>query len=186
MSINTIAWILPRPPLSCYPGGVPLHFEKKLLRHLGISERARILQPFGGMGIYGLRCDLNIKHPLTQKFGEKVKWRPPDIIADAHYLPFSDNTFDLVFCDPPYSTEESQKLYGTPKVIYKRYIAEAVRVCREGGYIASYHVVMTPRPPQTIYHSRILLGTRIWHKLRACCIFKKTSNSEESKKGDKG
>ena len=185
MGVPTQAWVLPRPPKSCYPGGVPLHFEIKLLRHLGLSESADILQPFGGMGIYGLRCDLRATHPLSGKFGNDVKWKPPDVIADAHELPFPDNSFDMVFCDPPYSTDESKKLYRTPKVDYKKYITEAVRVCRENGYIASYHVVMTPRPLGTIYHSRILLGTRIWHRLRACCIFQKVSNKPFHKDGEK-
>lgn len=178
MSIPTLAWVLPRPPKSRYPGGVPLHFEIKLLRHLGITANMRILQPFGGMGIYGLRCDLKRTHPLAHKFGDDVKWNSPDVIADAHCLPFPDKYFDLVFCDPPYSAEESAKMYETPKITYKLYITEAVRVCRVGGFIASYHVVMTPRPDRTVYHSRILLGTKIWHKLRVCCIFTKIDTDE--------
>jgi len=181
MSVPTVAWVLPRPPKSCYPGGVPLHFEIKLLRHLGILPNKKILQPFGGMGIYGLRCDLRIDHPLSQKFGEKVKWKKPNLIADAHVLPFKSNYFDLVFCDPPYSAEESKRIYKTPKINYKLYINEAVRVCKIGGFIASYHVVMTPRPNNTKYHSRIFLGTRIWHRLRVCCIFQKIDEINEKK-----
>ena len=174
MSVPTLAWVLPRPAPSCYPGSVPLHFEKKMLRHLGLDPSVhKILQPFGGMGEYGIRCDLRETHPLAERFGGKVKWRKPDYICDAHDLPFDDNIFDLVFCDPPYSAKEAAEIYGTPPVVYKTYIAEAVRVAKLGGFIASYHVVMTPRPDGTTYHSRIMLGTRVWHRLRVCCIFQK-------------
>ncbi len=99
---------------------MPLHFEIKLLRHLEIDpNKHKILQPFGGMGQYGIRCDLRNTHPLAEKFGKNVKWKPPDFICDAQKLPFEDNTFDLVFCDPPYSAEEGQKLYGTSPIKYK-------------------------------------------------------------------
>ena len=170
-SVLTLAWVLPRPKPDCYPGGFPLHFEKKLIGILG--NPSRILHPFGGMAQYGLRLDILKEHPYSATFGKEVKWYPPDLQADAHHLPFKDNTFDLVICDPPYSKEQSRSMYGTGKITYKRYIAEAVRVCCSGGYIASYHVVMTPRPIGTEYYCRILLGTRVFHRLRACCIFKK-------------
>ena len=178
MSVPTYSWVLPRPKPDCYPGGFPLHFEKKLLRLLGNPEK--VLHPFGGMADYGIRVDLRATHPLAEKFGNSVKWRPPDIVGDAHALPFEDDSFDCVICDPPYSTEEAASLYQTPKVNYKRYIGEAVRVARPGGYIASYHVVMTPRPLGTEYYCRILLGTRVWHRLRACCVFVKGRHTTSS------
>lgn len=179
MGVPTIAWVLPRPSKSKYPGSVPLHFEKKLLRHLGVDPAtAKILQPFGGMGEYGIRCDLRETHPLAAMHGDKVIWKRPDYICDAHDLsPFADNTFDLVFLDPPYSKEEAETIYAAPPPVYKRYIAAAVRVAKPGGFIASYNVVMTPRPDGTTYHSRIMLGTRVWHRLRACCIFQKAVQS---------
>lgn len=151
-----------------------MHFEKKLLRLLGLTPQSRILQPFGGMGEYGLRCDLRRTHPFAARFGAAVRWMPPNVVADAHALPFASHSFDLVFCDPPYSTSEAAAIYGTPPIVFKRYIAEAVRVSKVGGFVCSYHVVMTPRPPGTTYHSRILLGTRTWHRLRACCVFQKS------------
>ena len=176
MPVPTEAWVLPRPSKSRYPGSVPLHFEKRLLRMLGLDETALILQPFGGQGIYGWKFDLRMTHPLADKFGDELIWTPPDAVADAHYLPCKDDSFDLVFLDAPYSKEESARIYGTPKPIYKKYISEAVRVCKPGGFVASYHVVMTPRPAGTVYHSRILLGVGVWHKLRACCIFQKNAD----------
>lgn len=172
MSVPTEAWVLPRPKRDKYPGGFPLHFEGKLIRLLNNPER--VLHPFGGMGAGGIRVDMRRTHPLADRFGEDLIWTPPEIQGDAHYLPFSDNSFDLVLCDPPYSDEESSTMYGTPKISYKKYIAEAVRVCRPGGFVASYNVVMTPRPDGTEYYYRILIATRVYHRLRACCVFQKT------------
>lgn len=169
--VPTVAWVLPRPKHDKYPGGFPLHFEKKLVNLLG--NPPQILHPFGGMAEYGLRTDLRIRHPLEERFRSKVKWKAPDVRADAHNLPFRDNVFDLVILDPPYSEEESRSLYQTGKVTYSRYVQEAVRVCKPGGFVASYNVTVTPRPQGTVYGLRILVATRVWHRLRACCIFQK-------------
>ena len=174
--VPTVAWVLPRPKFDRYPGGFPRHFEKKLINLLG--NPSPILHQFGGMGEYGLRIDLRVTHPLEQQFGSKVKWKPPDVRADAHNLPFRDDLFGLVIVDPPYSKEESRSLYGTGKLTYSHYIREAVRVCGTGGYVASYNVTVTPRPDGTIFSQRILLAGRVWHRLRACCIFQKNQMTQ--------
>lgn len=161
--IDTETWVLPRPRKNKYKGGFPLHFEKKLIRKLGMDEvadRDKILHPFGGAAEFGRRCDLKAE-------------TNPDWIADAHDLPHEDNSYKLVIVDPPYDAQQSKELYGTPKPKYKQYIAEAVRVCEIGGYVAMYHWVMTPRPEGTKYHSRIVVLTRVWHRPRVCCIFMK-------------
>lgn len=170
--IPTYAWVLPRPPESRYPGGFPLHFESKLLGLLG--NPARVLHPFGGMAETGLRCDLRSTHPR----GEGNAWRAPDVLADAHAIPFATDSFDCVVCDPPYSAEESAALYATPAPVYSRFITEAVRVTVPGGFVCSYHKTITPRPLGTYYHARILIATRVWHQLRACCIFRKYTDAE--------
>lgn len=168
MAIPTYAWVLPRPSWSRYPGGFPLHFEKKLLRLLGNPEE--VLHPFGGMAEFGLRTDLLRDHPIER---DDVRWRTPDALADAHALPFRSDTFDCVICDPPYSEEEARRLYNTPAVNFRRYSEEAVRVVKPGGFVALYHVTMLPRPEGTIGHCRVLLATRVWHKLRCCAVFQK-------------
>jgi hypothetical protein len=166
--------VLPRPKPDKYPGGFPLHFEKKLVKLLG--NPSPILHPFGGMAEFGLRIDLRITHPLQERFGSNVKWRAPDIQADAHHLPFRDKVFGLVILDPPYSEDESRSLYGTGKATYSQYVKESVRVCKPGGFVASYNVTITPRPEDTVFRLRILLATRVWHRLRACCVFQKASS----------
>ncbi|MEE9316537.1 MAG: hypothetical protein V3U97_05450 [bacterium] len=111
------------------------------------------------------------------EFGIKLDISPesnPDIIADAHWLPFKDNSFDYVLCDPPYSNELSKKLYGTGKLKWSSWTTEAVRVCRVGGMVALYHWHMSPRPRGTSYHEIKVIITRIKHFARICCIFKKS------------
>ena len=163
--IPTETWVLPRPRKNKYRGGFPLHFEKKLIRGLGFDEildREKILHPFGGEAEFGLRNDLNPGVGAEFSF-------------NAHELKILDNQFELVIVDPPYDDEQNQKIYGGigGKLSYKRYIGEAVRVCKPGGFVAMYHWVMTPRPGGTKYFKRIVVLTRVWHRPRVCCVFQK-------------
>lgn len=159
--IENLAWVLPRPRRSKYKGGFPLHFEKKLLRELNIdSKKHKILHPFGGHAEYGIRVDIN---PAVK----------PNIIADAHNLPFGDDEFDLVILDPPYSDDYSKNLYQTGRLKFKQYTAEAVRVCKLDGHVVMYHYLATPRLERTQLVKRIFLETRIWHKLRCVHIYQR-------------
>ena len=154
-----LCWHLPRPSKSKYKGSVPLHFEIKLQRFLGI-ENTKLLNMFSGGSKMGITMDIN---PDTH----------PDYVADCHNMTFVDNTFDNVFLDPPYSDEESKEMYGTGKLKPSKYINEAVRVCKHGGLICCYHVYWTPRPKGTKYLGIIAVITRVYHKPRVCTIFQK-------------
>jgi len=164
--IPSIAWVLPRPPKSKYPGGFPLHAEIKILREIGFDpkkfseQNEKILHPFGGKAEYGVRCDLNISVS-------------PDYICDAHNLPFQDNTFEVTFLDPPYNESYSKSLYNTPKPKYKQYTKEAVRVTKSGGYVIVYHWANTPTPEGCQLIKRIFIGTRTWHTPREVHINRK-------------
>lgn len=167
--IDSIAWVLPRPSKSKYTGSFPLHFEKKLLRELNIDTRGpehkvKILHPFGGKAEFGIRVD--IKPEVN-----------PDVIADAHSLPFKNGMFDVVILDPPYNDEYSKRLYNTGniKLRWGKYTTEAVRVLKEEGYVVIYHYLATPRIENTILVKRIFLETRVWHKLRCVHIYQKRS-----------
>lgn len=163
--ISTETWVLPRPRKHKYRGGFPLHFEKKLIRSLGIDEtdKGRIFHPFGGMAEFGLRNDLNPNLDIE-----------PDYTLDAHDLNLiPENSFNLVIVDPPYNEEYSTELYSQPKPRYGAYIKEAVRVSNK--YVAMYHWVLTPRPEGTKLIKRIVILTRVWHRPRVCCVFEKDS-----------
>lgn len=156
--IETLSWVLPRPGKDHYPGGYPLHFEKKLFDLY--SWPSSILHLFGGKSEYGVRLDIK----------PEVK---PDVVGDCHYLPFLDDSFDMVVADPPYSNEYSAEMYGTGKLIYKKWTAEAVRVTKPGGFVVVYHLKWVPRPKGTTSHRRIFLAVRVWHNLRYVGIFRK-------------
>jgi len=158
--IETVAWVLPRPSKSKYIGSFPLHFERKLLNLLSMNEHDyKILHPFGGKAEFGVRCDIN---PDVE----------PDYVCDAHDLPFG-NEFDLVVLDPPYSNDLSVELYGTGKLHFKKYTAEASRVCKIGGYVVMYHVRSTPSIIGCEFVKRILIETRVWHQGRIVHIHQK-------------
>jgi SAM-dependent methyltransferase len=156
--ISTIAWTLPRPPRSKYKGGFPLYFEDNLVQLLGYPER--ILHPFGGRAEHGVRVDIDAT-------------LEPDVVADAHKLPFQDESFDCVILDPPYSDEEARELYGTPRLRPAVYTAEAVRVLREGGWLAVYGDREPRRPARCNHTVRIMVSLRPSHRPRVCMVFQK-------------
>ena len=159
MMIPTETWVLPRPRPDAYPGGFPLHFEKKLWQLMGEPEK--VLHPFGGLAEIGDWVDVN---PTTA----------PTWVGDAHDMNWiKDDSYDLVILDPPYDDEMSEALYGTGALHYGEYTREAVRVCKSGGHVAIYHWVMTPRPKGCRLVRRIVILTRVWHRPRVCMIYEK-------------
>jgi len=160
-NVTYYVWCLPRPKSNKYRGGFPLHFEKKLLEFLGLDPKnALILHQFGGAGEYGLRVDLK-------------REARPHIVADAHHLPFPDNTFDLVICDPPYSDELAESLYETPPLKFNRWTEEAVRVCKVYGIICLYHMLIMPRLKGTRLVSRIVVLGKVFSRPRVATILQK-------------
>lgn len=156
--IPTLVWTLPRPAKSRYKGSFPLYFEQNLQQLLGYPDR--VLHPFGGMAEIGVRVDLN---PVLE----------PDVIGDAHALPFEDESFDCVILDPPYSDEEAADLYETPKLRPGAYTKEAVRVLAEGGWLVVYTDREPSRPPRCNHAIRIVIVLRPGHRSRTCMVFQK-------------
>lgn len=156
--IPTLVWTLPRPAKSRYRGAFPLYFEQNLVQLLGYPER--IVHPFGGMAETGVRVDLN----------ESLE---PDVVADAHDLPFQDDSFDCVILDPPYSDEEALELYQTPPLNRAAYTREAVRVLAEGGWLVVYTDREPARPPRCNHAMRIMVVLRPHHRPRVAGVFQK-------------
>lgn len=164
-NLANIVWVLPRPRVEVgesktYPGAFPLHFEKRLYKFLQCPKL--ILHPFGGKAEIGLRVDLK----------RSVK---PDIIADAHHLPFRDKIFDVVICDPPYSNEQNKELYGLNiSLHFKLWGKEAYRVCKTYGTIVLYHVRWLPRPHKNVISLfRIIVLVSQHHLARVVSIYLK-------------
>lgn len=156
--ISTVTWVLPRPSRSRYPGSFPLHFEANLQRILGYPDRT--LHPFGGRAEIGVRVDID---PTLE----------PDVVADAHALPFDDASFDLVVLDPPYSDEEALTIYGTPPLRPSVYTKEAARVLRPGGWLVVYGDREPRRPPGCNHALRIIVVLRPSHRPRIAMVFQK-------------
>ena len=164
--LGNLVWVLPRPRPTrvdgkefYYKGAFPLHFEKRLWRLLG--KPRKVLHCFGGWAEIGLKVDLK-------------RETKPHIIADAHHLPFKDEVFDAVICDPPYSDEENKRLYGIGvKLQYRKWIKEAERVLKPRGFLVQYHTTWLPRPEHCSYWMRILVLVSQWHQARVVGIFQK-------------
>jgi len=168
--VRSIAWCLPRPRRDKYPGGFPLHFERRLLDllySLGAPRDSKILHPFSGKAEYGVRMDIT----------PEVR---PKIIANAHNLPFVNESFDIVILDPPFSNKQSQELYSTGPLHFKRYITEAARVLKPGGFIVMYHTHSMPGAPGCPLILRLLVETRVNHLARIVHIRQKDSSHQLS------
>ncbi len=168
---KNIAWYLPRPKKDHYKGGMPLYAEEWLIElaqdilmnHNAIAGKLRILNLFCGMNKYGLRVDIK----------SEVK---PDIVCDAHELSkHIKQEFDIVMADPPYSSDESHELYGTPKLNYKKWTAEVDKVLVPGGLLIVYHkyVMPNPNPDKYVVAKRVFIGNRTYHLPRVAIFFQK-------------
>lgn len=110
-------------------GDYPPTFLKRARSLFPDLDESRLLHcPSGSLnGVGGVTVDL-----------VRDEKRHPQIIASADDLPFSDNSFDLVLSDPPYSKADSEK-YGTPHYPLKRSFNEFRRVLSPRGYLGLLH-----------------------------------------------
>jgi hypothetical protein len=80
------AWYLPRHS-SFYRGSYPRGFEKRLQEFIGFND---YLHVFVGQATSGsIKVDINLEHQYKE-YNHKLN---VDVAADAHKLPFKDNTF---------------------------------------------------------------------------------------------
>jgi hypothetical protein len=173
---KNVAWVLPRPKPDKYKGGMPLYAEKWLLnlaRKILDSPNARVLNLFCGMNKEGFRVDIK-----PEVF--------PDLVADAHSFAgqLNGQKFAIVLADPPYSNDESRQLYGTGKLNYKKWTAEADKVLIEGGLLLVYHKLLmpNPNPDKYVVEKRVFIGNRTLHAPRVCVFFRKKCAAMKGKK----
>ncbi len=164
---KNLAWILPRPKPDHYKGGMPLYCEDWLLelaRDILDNPHATILNLFCGMNKQGLRVDLN----------SEVK---PDICCDAHELrKHVSQNFNIILADPPYSTDEAKKLYGTPPLKYKKWTTECEKLLNYKGLLIIYHKYLMPNPNPDKFKvvKRVFVAGRPYHLPRIALYFQKT------------
>jgi len=171
---KNLAWFLPRPKKDHYKGGMPLYCEEWLVdlaKDLLNKQSIKLLNLFCGMNKYGLRVD--IKQEVN-----------PDVCCDAHLLTRCvKDTFDVILADPPYSNEEAQELYGTPKLNYKTWTHECEQLLKPGGILIVYHKYVMPNPNKENFAviKRVFIGNRSYHLPRVAIFFQK--NGESMKEG---
>jgi hypothetical protein len=167
---KNLCWYLPRPKPDHYKGGMPLYAEEWLIREAkGIlgTNYPKLLNVFCGMNKMGIRIDLN----------PEVK---PDYIGDIHklseFLP-SDKKFDIILADPPYSDEETDKLYSKdlPRLNYSKWTAECDKFLEDGGLLIVYHKQLpaNPNPEKYTAVRRVCILNRVWHVPRVAVYFQK-------------
>jgi len=164
--LKNIAWFLPRPKKDRYKGGMPLYAEEwilELAKDLLSKKDIKLLNLFCGMNKYGFRVDI------------KAEVRP-DLVADAHKISqFVKGKFDVIFADPPYSNQEANDLYGTPKLNYKKWTGECDKLLNRNGLLIIYHKYIVPNPNPDKYEvvKRVFIGNRVWHLPRVAIFFRK-------------
>ncbi len=166
---KNLAWYLPRPKKDHYKGGMPLYAEDwlvKLAEDILGKKTLDILNVFCGKNYHGLKVDI-VGKPHTNA----------DIVCDVHELSkhLEPKQFDLIFADPPYSTEESRDLYGTPPIHYKKWVAECDKFLKKGGLLCVYHKYVMPNPDPTkfVVEKRVFIGNRTYHLPRVAIYFRK-------------
>jgi hypothetical protein len=170
--------MLPRPKPDHYKGGMPLYCEDWLIQlacdilQKKDCHEVSILNVFCGMNQHGCRIDLN---PEVE----------PNFIGDIHklseVLPLETNgiknEFDIILADPPYSDEETDKLYGKhlPRLNYSKWTKECDKYLRQGGLFIIYHKFLVPNPNPEKYEvvKRVSVLNRVWHLGRVAVIFRK-------------
>lgn len=175
---KNLAWFLPRPKPDHYKGGMPLYAEEWLIELAddllsGGKVGGKLVDPKSKRNLLNLFCGMN-KYGFRIDYKAEVK---PDLIADAHDFErkLKHKNFKIILADPPYSTEEAQDLYGTPKLNYKKWTAECDKVLVRGGLLIVYHkyVMPNPNPEKYVVEKRVFIGNRPYHLPRVAIYFRK-------------
>lgn len=137
-------------PMTSYPGGYPLGFLRRVKEKYGIH--GKVLHVCSGNlngDAPGIKIDLEYKNPNVH----------PDVVCDAQKLPFKENIFDRIYCDPPYNQEYADR-YGHPLPGIMKILKEAVRVAKEGGIVGILHftVPWVPKGSERIGHFAVYQG----------------------------
>jgi len=154
--IITGHWALSRP-----------HGKYKIRHPDELLERLEVLiGPYSQKEILHLFCGIarfpNAKKEIRIDINPEVQ---PDYIMDLRKekIPFEDNSFDIVYADPPY--------YDFPPYCF---VDEAVRVLRPHGFLVILHQLCYITPEGCKRWECISIGTGPNMRLRCLNIFRKS------------
>lgn len=124
------------PSTNGYPGGFPRGFLK-YLQKMGWWGKKRAYLCAGG-----------IDDPEAVRVDILPKTNPTHC-EDARATSLSDNTFDVVIIDPPYTRELAKKLYKTEKYYssINQFTKEASRIVKPNGLIITLSYEVPRRIP---------------------------------------
>jgi hypothetical protein len=150
-------------PMAQYKGAYPIGFLQRLDKRVGLKDK-KVLTLFCGSSDYGDTVD--IKKEVN-----------PTYNADCRKgLPIEDNSYDVIIADPPYDSQNitySDKLYKEDVVKPYSFVKEAVRICKEGGFICILHQLVYKTPEGTERYAVIPITTGPNQRIRVLNIFKK-------------
>ena len=154
-NIITGYWALPR-PVGKYKTRHPDAILKRLEALLGPYKVKRILHLFCGISRFP-----DAKEEIRVDINPEVN---PDYVLDLRKdkLPFEDDSFDIVYADPPY--------YDFPPYCF---VDEAVRVLKPAGFLVILHQLVYRTPKNTKRWAMIALSTGPNMRLRCLNIFRK-------------
>ena len=109
-------------------GGYPHRFLTYAYERMGVTKPSQVLHVCSGSMATGVTVDIR---PVCT----------PRVVADARHLPFRDNTFQWMLCDPPYSADYAENLYGTGSSYPSPHqlVNECLRVLQVGGHLGFMH-----------------------------------------------
>ena len=111
---------------SGFHGAYPPGYLDRIQAIFPNEFRGKVLHLFSGSldaSVGGVRVEMNLGRDP-----------PPDVFGDAHDLPFSDQTFDLIVADGPYTPADAKK-YGTPMINRAAVFRECSRILKTGGHL---------------------------------------------------
>lgn len=121
-----------------------------------------------------------ILHVCSGTLSETEKWTvdirsqaKPRVIADGAALPFRDECFFAVLCDPPYSDQYARNLYGTENPRPSWLLREAARVVRPGGRVGILHVAVPFAPPACRLVRVYGVSTGVGFRIRAFTVYER-------------
>ena len=151
---------LPRPANKRH-GCFPLGFEKYIPKLLRTDDYYHFFSGFS-------KCGFTIDSDPECK---------PDLVANVENVPLTEQKMGVI-ADPPYNERFAKELYNCKYPKYTKWTNEAVRLTKEGGYIAIMQNYVVPCPKGCKFVEIFPIITRIKQFPKIVTVFNKLENKE--------